>query len=264
MPNRRNVLMGGVAFCLAAKSAGSSDTLTIDYGPAKLDIHNAAAGELRPVMFYIHGGAWQIGSRKNTHFKPGFFRDLGFLFVSIDHRLGPFHRPDRQASDVAAAYQWVLSNIAAHGGDPNRIIVMGHSSGSHLAALCALRGDMPGLAGLILNDIQLYDVEAFAIQNGGRLPTHYAYLFGSGAKWKVLSPASHIGKAPIPPVLIAYSSMPFSRDMSLDFAARLQNAQAEVRVFDGSAYRHKEIDEKIGGEQGGFSAEIAFFLMRFR
>jgi acetyl esterase/lipase len=243
-------------------AAGDRQVMTIDYGPSKLDIHQPAPGKSLPVLLYIHGGAWQVGSRKDVDAKPGFFRDLGFLFVSADYRLGPLHKPDRQAADVAAAYRWVQENIAAHGGDPRRIVVMGHSAGSHLVALMALRGDLSGVAGLILNDIQMYDIGKYAALRGG-LPRHFSYLF-PGRKWADLSPATHLGTAPVPPTLITFSKMPLSRELSLDFAARLKAAGAKVSIFDGRVYKHIDIDRKIGAEAGGISEAIAGFLKKFR
>lgn len=240
--------------------AAARDVRTIDYGPAKLDIHHLAPGKRMPVMLYFHGGAWQVGSRKDVDAKPAFFRDLGFLFVSADYRLGPFHKPDRQAADVAAAFRWVRENIAAHGGDPRRIFVMGHSAGCHLAALTALRGDLPGVAGLILNDIQMYDIGKYAMRRGG-LPRHFAYLFPE-RNWAELSPVTYLGNAPVPPTLVAYSKMPLSRELSLDFAARLKAASAKVSIFDGRVYKHIGIDRMIGAEPGGISGAIAGFLKR--
>lgn len=184
--------------------------------------------------------------------------------MSADHRLGPFNKPDRQAQDVAAAYLWVRENIANYGGDASRIVVMGHSSGSHLTALAALRGDMPGVAGLILNDIQMYDIAKFAEMSGGHLPRHYGYLFGSGTRWADLSPVTHLGTAPVPPTLVSWSNMRLSRALSLDFVERLKAAGVRVSTFDGMAYRHREIDRRIGAEEGGMSAAIAAFLERQR
>lgn len=242
--------------------AANRPVMTVDYGPAKLDIHQPAPGKSMPVMLYIHGGAWQIGSRRDVDAKPRFFRDLGFLFVSADYRLGPLHRPDRQAADVAAAYRWVRENIAAHGGDPRRIVVMGHSAGCHLAAMTALRGDLAGVAGLILNDIQMYDIEKYAALRGG-LPRHFAYLFPQ-KRWAEWSPVTYLGSAPVPPTLIAFSKMPLSRELSLDFAARLKAAGVKVSIFDGRGYKHIDIDRMIGTEQGGISGAIAGFSRKFR
>jgi acetyl esterase/lipase len=258
----RRAFLASIPFAAVSGEAADAVT-TVDYGPAQLDIHAPAPGRSLPVLLYIHGGAWQTGSRSNVNAKPGFFRALGFLFVSADYGLGPFHRPNRQARDVAGAFGWVREHIGEYGGDPGRIFVMGHSAGSHLTALAALRGDMPGAARLILNDIQMYDIAKFAALNGGHLPRHYGYLFGSGPAWAALSPAAHLGEAPVPPVLIAWSNMRLSRELSLDFAGRLTAAGVKVSTFDGMGYKHREIDRRIGAEAGGISGAVAGFLRRF-
>lgn len=260
MINRRAFLGATAGFAAPVAAVAKTAVMTVDYGPSRLDIHDPAPGRRLPVLLYIHGGAWQVGSRKDVDAKPAFFRDLGFLFVSADYRLGPFNKPDRQAADVAAAYRWVRKNIMAHGGDPRRIVVMGHSAGSHLVALTALRGDMPGVAGLVLNDIQMYDIAKYAALRGG-LPRHFAYLFPE-RKWPELSPATFLGNSPIPPTLIAYSKMPLSGELSLEFAAKLKASGGSVSTFDGRAYKHIDIDRKIGTENGGISAAIAAFLQR--
>jgi acetyl esterase/lipase len=260
--NRRALLGAAAGLTLPPAAAAKTTIMTVDYGPSKLDIHDPEPGKRLPVLLYIHGGAWQVGSRKDVDAKPAFFHDLGYLFVSADYRLGPFNKPDRQASDVAAAYQWVRANIAAHGGDPRRIVVMGHSAGSHLVALTALRGDMPGVAGLILNDIQMYDIAKYSALRSG-LPRHFAYLFPE-RNWAELSPSTFVGTAPIPPTLIAYSKMPLSRELSLDFAATLIAAGGSVSTFDGRAYKHIDIDREIGAEIGGVSAAVAAFLKQYR
>jgi acetyl esterase/lipase len=260
--NRRAFLGATAGFIAPVAAVAKAAVMTVDYGPSRLDIHDPVRGKSLPVLLYVHGGAWQVGSRKDVDAKPAYFRDLGFVFVSADYRLGPFNKPDRQAADVAAAYNWVRENIAAHGGDPSRIVVMGHSAGNHLAALGAFRGDMSGVAGLILNDIQMYDIAKYAAIRGG-LPRHFAYLFPE-RRWAALSPATYVGNAPIPPTLIAYSKMLHSRDLSLDFAATLKAAGGAISTFDGRAYKHIDIDRKIGAEAGGVSAAISEFLQRYR
>lgn len=261
--NRRNFIIGS-SFVLSASPtvAASNKYLTIDYGPSELDIYSASSNSLRPVMLFVHGGAWQIGSRRDVDVKPAFFEKLGYLFVSLDYRLFPFVKPVRQVDDIVAAYIWLRSNISKYGGDPLHIVAMGHSAGCHLLALATLSGRLPGLAGLICNDIQMYDIAKFAAARGGTLPFHYALAFSSSS-WSNLSPATFVGQYPVPPILVAYSSMEHSQDMSLDFVQRLIAAGVSVTVFDGSAYKHRAINRDIGHNQGGISAAIEGFLAAY-
>ena len=88
-----------------------------------------------PVVFWIHGGGWQSGDKSMVALKPKAFMDAGFVFVSINHRLLPTVEMGAITRDVASALGWVHKNIATYGGDPIRLLVMGHSSGGQLAAL---------------------------------------------------------------------------------------------------------------------------------
>jgi dienelactone hydrolase len=70
-----------------------------------------------------------------VHDKPQAFADKGFVFVSVNYRLLPKATIKQMAEDVAKAIRWVHDHARDHGGDPNTIIVMGHSAGAQLAAL---------------------------------------------------------------------------------------------------------------------------------
>ena len=100
-----------------------------------LDVYAPAGAKNLPVVFWIHGGGWQTGDKSMVALKPKAFMDAGFVFVSINHRLLPTVDMGAITRDVASALGWVHKNIATHGGDPNRLLVMGHSSGGQLAAL---------------------------------------------------------------------------------------------------------------------------------
>src|SRR6185436_18662990 len=93
-----------------------------------LDVYAPEGAKNLPVVFWIHGGGWQAGEKTMVALKPKAFTDAGFVFVSISHRLLPTVEMESITSDVAAALGWVHKNIAAHGGDPTRVFVMGHSS----------------------------------------------------------------------------------------------------------------------------------------
>jgi acetyl esterase/lipase len=258
--DRRQFIIGSSLLLSGLPALASERSpVTVNYGPANLDIYQTGLSSPRPVLFYVHGGAWQIGSRKKMGVKPAFFESLGYVLVSIDYRLFPFVKPAAQADDVASAYAWVRRNIAKFGGDPSRIVALGHSAGTHLLALTTLSGRMPGLKGLICNDIFMYDIPEFSELRGGHLPLDFSLVFNK-ASWKSLSPVTYLGQASVPPVLVAYSSLQYSKEMSLDFAARLKAAGVRVNTFDGSSYRHLQIDREIGVPDSRITDAVTRFL----
>jgi acetyl esterase/lipase len=113
------------------------------YGPAsrhRLDVWRTSqtpAGA--PVIFYIHGGAWTFGDKREQG-RPMLheFVARGWVVVSCNYRLAPRHPWPAQIEDVLRTLGWIKRNIAAHGGDPDRVVVAGGSAGGHLAALVAL------------------------------------------------------------------------------------------------------------------------------
>ena len=97
----------------------------------------------RPVVFFIHGGSWDSGS-KNDFIYKAIGRRLakrGFVGVVVSYRLAPRVLVPAQADDCAAALAWTVQHIREYGGDPKRIVLMGHSAGGGLAALLATGGD---------------------------------------------------------------------------------------------------------------------------
>jgi triacylglycerol lipase len=124
----------------------------------------------RAVLIYVHGGAF-IGGSKRAPGSP-FFDNImlfaarnGFIGVNATYRLAPQHQWPAGAEDVAAAVRWVAANIAAHGGDPARVFLMGHSAGAVHAATYIANAKFHGsrgigLAGAILVS-GLYDFAKF-------------------------------------------------------------------------------------------------------
>lgn len=100
-----------------------------------LDIYAAGDARGQPVVVWIHGGGWVTGDKSQVQVKPKFFVERGFVFVSTNYRLLPHVPMETIVQDVAQAVGWVHQHIQEHGGDPTRILVMGHSAGAQLAAL---------------------------------------------------------------------------------------------------------------------------------
>jgi acetyl esterase/lipase len=94
-------------------------------------------GEVRPVMVFVHGGGFVGGSRSGRPYPDnvlGWAVGEGMIGVSIDYRLAPTHPWPAGAQDLSSALRWVRENIAQHGGDPDRIVLFGHSAGANHVA----------------------------------------------------------------------------------------------------------------------------------
>jgi len=91
-----------------------------------------------PVIVFFYGGNWVSGKREDYAFVGRALAARGFVVVVPDYRLYPQVRYPDFLVDSAAAVAWTARDIAAYGGDPKRIFVMGHSAGAYNAAMLAL------------------------------------------------------------------------------------------------------------------------------
>ncbi len=94
----------------------------------ELDVYTPRRAKSLPVVYWIHGGAWQAGDTSSIQIKPRAFTDKGFVFVSTNDRLLPHVEMETIVRDIAKSIRWVHDHIAEYGGDPRRLLVMGHSA----------------------------------------------------------------------------------------------------------------------------------------
>lgn len=126
----------------------------------RLDVYtpDGVANPARVVIFF-YGGSWQQGDRADYRFAGQALASRGFVAVVADYRLYPEVVFPAFMRDAAKAVRWVRENIQRYGGDPDRLYLMGHSAGAHIAALLALdrryleavevpRGSLRGTIGL--------------------------------------------------------------------------------------------------------------------
>lgn len=166
----------------------------------KLDLYIPKGKQLAPVLFFIHGGAWVSGDRSQYPPLGNRYASEGILTVVPSYRLAPKNPFPAQIEDVAAAFTWVVKNIAKHGGDPDRIYVSGHSAGGHLSALLALdpkhlqaHGLTPSIIKGALCLSGVYDVAEVKEK-----------VFGTNPELRrAASPITHIRKD-APPFLLTY------------------------------------------------------------
>ncbi len=115
----------------------------LEYGsdPAQiLDVYTfneAPEGESRPVLLYVHGGGFVGGSKQGAYYPQSataWAARHDMVGVNIDYRVAPANPWPAGRDDLAAAIAWVGDNIAQYGGDPDNIILWGHSAGAaHVA-----------------------------------------------------------------------------------------------------------------------------------
>ncbi len=93
-----------------------------------------------PLVVYFYGGGWDDGAKEQHEFVAASLTRAGFAVVIPDYRLYPEVRYPAFVEDGAKALAWVIDNAGRHGLPSERIYLMGHSAGAHLAALIALDG----------------------------------------------------------------------------------------------------------------------------
>lgn len=159
----------------------------IAYGPDGdrhlLDVHAGAdtIGK-KPVVIFFHGGGLIRGNKTQAGSPfygniADFFAANGAVGVNATYRLAPHVQWPEGSRDVGAALAWTRANIAQYGGDPDRIVLMGHSAGATHVANYVFRKDLHretggGFAGAILMS-GVYGIDA-----GNPPPNHVAY-YGS-------------------------------------------------------------------------------------
>ncbi|MFD4839323.1 carboxylesterase/lipase family protein [Achromobacter sp. NPDC058515] len=120
-----------------------------------------ADGKRRPVVVWLHGGAWQSGGGALDWYDGARLAQRGdVVVVAVNYRLaalGWLHVPGQTANvgllDQEAAIDWVLDNIQDLGGDPERITVMGQSAGA--SSICAMLARKPRFSRAILQSAAL-------------------------------------------------------------------------------------------------------------
>ena len=118
-------------------------TRDIEYGDDeahRLDVYVPrdipAAGA--PLIVFFHGGSWQFGDKAEYRFVGEALASRGLVAVVVETRLYPTVRFPTFLDDAADAVVWAHAHAEEYGADPRRLVLMGHSSGAHMAALLAL------------------------------------------------------------------------------------------------------------------------------
>ena len=222
----------------------------------KLDVYAPREGKRHPVVIWIHGGGWQGGDKSEADAKPQAFVDRGYVFVSVNYRLFPEATIGQMAGDVAGAIRWTHDHARDYGGDPEKLVVTGHSAGAQLAALVctderylkAERLSLSLIKGCIPVDGDTYDVPLQVSTVEERRATSYRKKFGDEASQKELSPITHVAKGKqIPPVLIIHvAEHPETRLQSQRMVAALKASGVRASTFPAENTEHVKLNADLG------------------
>jgi len=209
-----------------------------------------------PLVVFLHGGAWAFGDKSMARHMQTHFYARGYAFAAVNYRFVPEVTPREQAQDVAAAIAGLYNDARRNGIDRDRIILIGHSAGAHLAALvgtdpsylAAHNVPLSSLRGIVLLDSAAYDVPALVRSSGPIARRLYVHAFGEDPAFQArVSPMRHAAAPNAGRFLLLHiASRPQesgAQSTRLAEALRAAGTPAEVAASDES---HADIFRRFG------------------
>jgi arylformamidase len=231
----------------------------------RFDVYIPARASHAPVMFVVHGGGWRRGdkaARSVVENKVARWTKAGFIVISTNYRLLPAADPITQAGDLARAVSVAQQRLPTWGGDPDRMVLVGHSAGAHLVALLATdvgllgrEGARPVIGTLILDSAAL-NVELLMLEP--HLPLYDA-AFGARRKyWAAASPFRSLGAGDAPFLLVCSTLRRESCPEATKFAKRARALGVTAQVLQ-EPLSHRQINEQLGAP-GAYTTGVDGFL----
>ena len=221
----------------------------------RLDLWPGAEPLPAPLVVFVHGGTWMYGGKyAGTATQARAFRKAGYAYATVNYRLRRHGPPQAAARDIAEAVAFLRREAKGCGIDPDRIVLMGHSAGAHLAALVALDESYLAAAGVapqavravILLDAYGLDIARHVRETGDPV---YARVFGPDpAGWTAMSPVSHVAEGPPPPPVILHlaDGNPETEGQAEELAGALRAAGGVAEVHEAEGETHNSLNYGFG------------------
>jgi acetyl esterase/lipase len=230
----------------------------------RLDVFRPVGKDDCPVVFFVHGGGWMIGSKEKVLGIYGYaniaeaLARRGLVVVLPNYRLSPKAKHPDHIQDIARAFAWTREHAKEYGGRPDHIFACGHSAGGHLVSLLATDENYLKAEGLSAKDIKgvmsisgVYNVNAFDVKLGVKegwfdfkTELHpFASVFGDDPEMqKQASPIAHV-RPGLPPFLLIYGGLDYCpiRQTTKDFEAALEDKDCEVLTKKVSWCTHETV-----------------------
>ena len=239
----------------------------------KMDVYAPNDKEAHPILVFVHGGGW-YGGDKSRSAKTGMgFAQNKVLTAVINYRLAPQWKNPAAVQDLAAAIAWLRKNAASMGGDARNIFVVGHSTGTHSAALVvtdpkyltAVDVPVSAMRGAIMLDGCCYLMSGETMSEGAKRTA--TAIFGPGENaWLEASPERHLSKGSgTPPFLVVYASVAdkdrqeAKKKSAEDFAAALGAADVPVEVLRAQD-SHGQMEVWFGTPGDAMTGDVLRFI----
>lgn len=239
----------------------------IAYGPhprQRFDLHAPATPRGASTVFFVHGGGWRLGDKRQAlGAKAAHWTAAGAFVISTNYRLVPDADPVEQARDVARALAAAQREVARRGGDPEAFALMGHSAGAHLIALLAASPGIAEEAGVrpwratVLLDAGAIDV--VSTLESGRGKAIFDNAFGRDpAFWQAASPMHQLQArtAPVLAVCAASRAVACAENRAFVEKARGFGGRAELLPRN---LNHAQINRLLGVD-AAYTRDIDGFL----
>lgn len=243
------VLENTVCETQAAQCDPNITALTdISYGPRprqKLDVYHPAgnSNSPAPAIVFLHGGFWQEGDKAGSGFAAASFVAQGWASVAVGYSLTPEVSLTALTSEIDDALQHIADHAGAWGIDPDRLVLVGHSAGAHLAAtvMCDLLGS--GAQNLISGAILISGVFELA-------PIAQSYVNAlahiTEDEVHLLSPLRHAPLAKIPVhILIGADEPDAFQIQSMVLRDRWQKLLPELTFHSAQNRDHFDVLEEL-------------------
>jgi acetyl esterase/lipase len=216
----------------------------------KLDIYFPENLDSFTTVVWFHGGGL-TGGEKSV---PERLKNRKLAVVAVNYRLGPKVTSPAYIDDAAAAVAWAFKNISKYGGDPKKIIVVGHSAGGYLACMI----------GLDKKYLTAYGIDANSIEKlvpfSGQMITHFLIRKERGISDKQpivdeFAPQFHV-RADAPPLYL------ITGDRELEMLGRYEENAYMARMMKIAGHKQTYLYEMDGFDHGGMAAPAFDLLLK--
>ena len=215
---------------------------TLAYGPTEAEALDVYGGGRDRILAFVHGGAWTRMGKRPSAFAAGTFLDAGATYVALGFGLLPAITLPEMVSQVCRALEFLRQEFA-----PKKLVLIGHSSGAHLAA-CALTRVSFLDAGLLISGV--YDLEPV------RLSSRNAYVRLDERLEHEYSPIRHAARIACPvTVACGEKEGPEFYRQSQEFAEKLR-----APFLVGKGMNHFEIAEALADRDSALARKALEML----